>query len=72
VFAVVDAAFGQRRKTLRSSLARWAGSPTAAEAILRQAEVDASARAEQLSVSDFARIAALKRPALRRPSPRHP
>ena len=32
VFAVVDAAFAQRRKTLRSALAGWAGSPPAAEA----------------------------------------
>src|SRR4029079_19001249 len=35
VFAVVDAAFAQRRKTLRAALAGWAGSPARAEEILR-------------------------------------
>ncbi|RMI36666.1 16S rRNA (adenine(1518)-N(6)/adenine(1519)-N(6))-dimethyltransferase RsmA, partial [Streptomyces triticirhizae] len=35
VFAVVDAAFAQRRKTLRAALAGWAGSPAAAEAACR-------------------------------------
>jgi 16S rRNA (adenine1518-N6/adenine1519-N6)-dimethyltransferase len=63
VFAVVDAAFGQRRKTLRSALAAWAGSAVQAEDLLRAAKVDPSARAEQLTVSDFARIAVLHRPA---------
>jgi 16S rRNA (adenine1518-N6/adenine1519-N6)-dimethyltransferase len=58
VFAVVDAAFAQRRKTLRAALAGWAGSPAAAEAALRAAGVDPSARGEQLGVEDFARIAA--------------
>jgi 16S rRNA (adenine1518-N6/adenine1519-N6)-dimethyltransferase len=57
VFAVVDAAFGQRRKTLRAALAGWAGSAAAAEAALRRAGVDPSARGEQLTVADFARIA---------------
>jgi 16S rRNA (adenine1518-N6/adenine1519-N6)-dimethyltransferase len=57
VFAVVDVAFGQRRKTLRAALAGWAGSPAAAEAALRRAGVDPSARGEQLAVADFARIA---------------
>ncbi|HEY5187127.1 MAG TPA: 16S rRNA (adenine(1518)-N(6)/adenine(1519)-N(6))-dimethyltransferase RsmA [Actinomycetes bacterium] len=57
VFAVVDAAFSQRRKTLRAALAGWAGSPAAAEAALRRAGVDPSARGEQLTVVDFARIA---------------
>jgi 16S rRNA (adenine1518-N6/adenine1519-N6)-dimethyltransferase len=57
VFAVVDAAFGQRRKTLRAALAGWAGSAAAAEAALRRAGVDPSARGEQLSVADFARVA---------------
>ncbi len=36
-FAVIDAAFSQRRKTLRSALAGWAGSAAAAEAVLRAA-----------------------------------
>ena len=57
-FAVIDAAFSQRRKTLRSALSAWAGSPAAAEAILRVAGVDPSLRGEALAVTDFARIAA--------------
>ncbi len=58
VFAVVDAAFAQRRKVLRSALAGWAGSPAAAEAALRAAGVDPGARAERLAIADFARVAA--------------
>jgi len=58
VFAVVDAAFAQRRKTLRAALSGWAGSPVTAEAVLRAAGVDPSARGEMLSVDDFARVAA--------------
>ena len=57
VFAVIDAAFAQRRKTLRSALAEWAGSPAYAEAVLTRARVDPSARGEVLTVEDFARIA---------------
>jgi len=60
VFAVVDAAFAQRRKALRSALAGWAGSPAAAEAVLRAADVDPRARAETLTIADFARIAAAR------------
>ncbi|MFC7403047.1 16S rRNA (adenine(1518)-N(6)/adenine(1519)-N(6))-dimethyltransferase RsmA [Citricoccus sp. GCM10030269] len=58
VFAVVDAAFAQRRKTLRAALTTWAGSPAAAEAALRAADVDPRARGEVLGIEDFARIAA--------------
>jgi len=57
VFAVVDAAFAQRRKTLRAALSAWAGSASAAEAALRAAGVDPRARGEALDVADFARIA---------------
>lgn len=57
-FAVIDAAFSQRRKTLRSALAAWAGSPRAAESALRAAGVDPALRGEALGVADFARIAA--------------
>ena len=60
VFAVVDAAFSQRRKTLRAALATWAGSPAAAERILRDAGVDPQARGESLGVGEFARIAAAR------------
>jgi len=57
-FAVVDAAFAQRRKTLRAALSGWAGSPDAAEQRLRAAGIDPSARGEVLAVQDFARLAA--------------
>jgi 16S rRNA (adenine1518-N6/adenine1519-N6)-dimethyltransferase len=58
VFAVIDAAFGQRRKTLRAALATWAGSPAEAERVLRAAGVDPGARGESLGIAEFARIAA--------------
>jgi 16S rRNA (adenine1518-N6/adenine1519-N6)-dimethyltransferase len=65
VFAVVDAAFAQRRKTLRGALSRLAGSAPAAEDALRAAGVDPTARGEVLDVTAFARIAeALSREAL--------
>ena len=57
VFSVVDAAFAQRRKTLRAALSGWAGSPPAAEAALRAAGIDPRARGEQLTVADFSRLA---------------
>jgi 16S rRNA (adenine1518-N6/adenine1519-N6)-dimethyltransferase len=57
VFAVVDAAFAQRRKTLRAALARWAGSAANAEAVLRSAGVDPALRGEALGIADFASIA---------------
>ena len=57
VFAVIDAAFGQRRKTLRAALATWAGSPAQAEEALRSAGVDPGARGEALTVAQFASIA---------------
>jgi 16S rRNA (adenine1518-N6/adenine1519-N6)-dimethyltransferase len=60
VFAVIDAAFGQRRKTLRAALAAWAGSPAQAEQALRAAGVDPGARGEALTVAEFARIAAAR------------
>jgi 16S rRNA (adenine1518-N6/adenine1519-N6)-dimethyltransferase len=61
VFAVIDAAFGQRRKTLRAALATWAGSPARAEEALRAAGVDPGARGEALTVAEFARIAEFDR-----------
>ncbi|HVK20770.1 MAG TPA: 16S rRNA (adenine(1518)-N(6)/adenine(1519)-N(6))-dimethyltransferase RsmA [Actinokineospora sp.] len=57
VFAVVDAAFAQRRKTLRAALAGWAGSAAKAEEILIKAGVDPGLRGEQLTVDAFVRIA---------------
>ncbi len=55
-FAVVDAAFSQRRKTLRAALASFAGGPAVAERALRAAGIDPSVRGEQLDVADFARL----------------
>ncbi|MGG5751200.1 16S rRNA (adenine(1518)-N(6)/adenine(1519)-N(6))-dimethyltransferase RsmA [Zafaria sp. Z1313] len=57
VFAVVDAAFAQRRKTLRAALAGWAGGAARAEEALRAAGIDPQARGEKLAIEDFARIA---------------
>ncbi|MFF3853985.1 16S rRNA (adenine(1518)-N(6)/adenine(1519)-N(6))-dimethyltransferase RsmA [Micromonospora sp. NPDC002575] len=58
VFAVVDAAFAQRRKTLRAALAGWAGGPDRAAAALTAAGVDPGARGESLTVEQFAAVAA--------------
>ena len=58
-FAVIDAAFAQRRKTLRAALAGWAGSAARAEELLRAAALDPTARGETLTVTQFARLAAV-------------
>nr|WP_268904085.1 16S rRNA (adenine(1518)-N(6)/adenine(1519)-N(6))-dimethyltransferase RsmA [Candidatus Frankia alpina] len=57
VFAAVDAAFAQRRKTLRTALAPWAGSRDAASALAEAAGVDPGARGETLDVEAFCRLA---------------
>ncbi len=57
VFAVIDAAFSQRRKMLRSALATRFGSSTAAGDVLEAAGVDPQARGEVLGIAEFARIA---------------
>ena len=56
-FAVIDAAFAQRRKTLRAALAGWAGSAAAAEEYLRAAGVDPQLRGEKLEIEQFIAIA---------------
>jgi 16S rRNA (adenine1518-N6/adenine1519-N6)-dimethyltransferase len=61
VFAVVDAAFAQRRKMLRSALAGWAGGADRAIALLSAAGIDPTARGEALDVAGFAAIAAAAR-----------
>ncbi|MCM1011699.1 MULTISPECIES: 16S rRNA (adenine(1518)-N(6)/adenine(1519)-N(6))-dimethyltransferase RsmA [unclassified Brevibacterium] len=58
LFSLVDAAFAQRRKTLRAALATWAGSPARAEEVLRAADIDPRTRGEALGVADFERLAA--------------
>jgi len=60
VFTCIDAAFAQRRKTLRAALAGWAGSASNAETILRAAGVDPRTRGEQLDIHSFAAIAAAR------------
>jgi 16S rRNA (adenine1518-N6/adenine1519-N6)-dimethyltransferase len=60
VFACIDAAFAQRRKTLRAALAGWAGSAANAESYLRVAGIDPRTRGEQLDIHAFAAIAAAK------------
>jgi 16S rRNA (adenine1518-N6/adenine1519-N6)-dimethyltransferase len=57
LFPVVDAAFAQRRKMLRTGISSWAGSTAQAERVLRAAGVDPAARAESLTVAQFAAIA---------------
>lgn len=59
-FELVDAAFQQRRKTLRQSLARVYGDPSAAAEALAAAGLSPSLRGEQLSLADFARLAAAR------------
>ena len=56
-FALVDAAFGQRRKMLRQSLAAVLGDSVAASARLEAAGIAPTARGEELSVEDFLAIA---------------
>jgi len=57
VFSVIDAAFAQRRKALRSALRPLFGDSVSAEAALAQAGIDPLQRGEQLDVHAFARIA---------------
>ena len=57
VFAVVDAAFSQRRKTIRSALARWMPDRERLDAVLSAAGIDPRVRGEVLGITDFARIA---------------
>ncbi|WP_063036778.1 16S rRNA (adenine(1518)-N(6)/adenine(1519)-N(6))-dimethyltransferase RsmA [Nocardia pseudovaccinii] len=58
VFEVVDAAFAQRRKTLRAALGSWAGSPVEAERRLVAAGIAPTARGETLDTAAFVRLAA--------------
>ena len=76
VFAVVDAAFAQRRKTLRAALKNWAGGrktlrkalarlaggADAAESALRAAGIDPTRRGETLDITAFAALAEVLQP----------
>lgn len=57
LFALVDAAFAQRRKTLRAALAGHYGTAAAAEEALHAAGIDPRLRGEKLGVEDFVRLA---------------
>jgi len=57
VFALVDAAFGQRRKTLRAALSARFGSGPQAERVLRASGIDPGLRAERLGVDQFVALA---------------
>ena len=57
VFALVDGAFGQRRKMLRQALAEQLGGSAAASTRLEAAGIDPTLRGEQLSMPDFVAIA---------------
>ena len=57
VFTLIDAAFAQRRKMLRSALSSIYGSSGAAEKVLMQAGIDPTLRGESLLVNDFCSIA---------------
>lgn len=58
LFTLIDAAFAQRRKTLRAALSGWAGSPQRSEDLLSAAGIDPRTRGEALTVADFERLAA--------------
>ena len=55
-FAVIDAAFAQRRKTMRAALSTLAGSGAAAEEALVNAGISPQARGESLGIEEFARL----------------
>ena len=59
VFTIIDAAFAQRRKMLRSALSSLYGSSSAAEAILIKAGIDPTLRGEALQIESFCKIAAV-------------
>lgn len=56
-FAVIDSAFGQRRKTIRSALGAALGTTTQVEQVLAVAGIDSGLRGEQLAIADFLAIA---------------
>ncbi len=57
VFGLIDSAFGQRRKTIRTALGSSLGAPARVEEIVTRAGVLPSARGEQLELQDFVSIA---------------
>ena len=57
VFAIIDLAFAQRRKMLRSALSSMYGGSTAAETVLTSAGIDPTLRGEALDIHAFCAIA---------------
>jgi 16S rRNA (adenine1518-N6/adenine1519-N6)-dimethyltransferase len=57
VFAIIDLAFAQRRKMLRSALSSMYGGSAAAEAVLSAAGIDPTLRGEALDIHSFCAIA---------------
>jgi 16S rRNA (adenine1518-N6/adenine1519-N6)-dimethyltransferase len=57
LWRVVDAGFAERRKTMRSAVVRLGVDPGRADDLLREQGIDPRARAERLSLAQFARIA---------------
>jgi len=55
LFEVVRMAFGQRRKMLRKSLQSWT-----TEGVFERAEVAETKRPEELTLEEFARLAAAR------------
>lgn len=60
VWPLIDAAFAQRRKTLRAALAGHYGSAAAAEEALLKADIDPKLRGEKLAIDDFVRLAEVR------------
>jgi 16S rRNA (adenine1518-N6/adenine1519-N6)-dimethyltransferase len=56
-FAVIEAAFSQRRKTVRSALARWMPDRDRLDEIFRATGIDPQLRGEMLSIGEFAALA---------------
>ena len=57
VFAIIDLAFAQRRKMLRSALSSIYGGSAEAEAVLTAAGIDPTLRGEALDIHAFCKIA---------------
>jgi 16S rRNA (adenine1518-N6/adenine1519-N6)-dimethyltransferase len=57
VFAVIEAAFSQRRKTVRSALARWMPDRERLDEVFRVTGIDPRLRGEMLGITDFAALA---------------
>ncbi|HET6825928.1 MAG TPA: 16S rRNA (adenine(1518)-N(6)/adenine(1519)-N(6))-dimethyltransferase RsmA [Amnibacterium sp.] len=64
VFRLVDAAFAQRRKTLRQALATAVGGTAAAGALLTRAGIDPGERGERLGIEAFIALAEAAAPVL--------